>query len=366
MRRAPILALILLAGASSAFAADDVSARLSRYFEAWYSVCPNTQVSVSRVPEIKIPGYESWRVERRCDAKNRNEMSVTLVSTARDEVFVGEILHSDEPRTGPFSPEKDVPVIEGALREAFGVPLSVRADTSASGDLLPLTLSLEQAQNAVAKLPGFVSRDGATVMLGSFRPFGEDPRKLREKLLAAAPGVRVRKGPWYVTAFIDLQCERCRVRVPEVRDFVWTHGGAMEIRFLPLVKTHDWAFAAAESAAALAGVSPELYERYEQAVGQRASSMNRAAAREIAADVADAAGSRSAYDAELSTGRARERVLRDVELALSLGLFSTPAFFYGGAQLTGEAGGVEKYVEAQLSEAPAPRASASASGSQRH
>jgi hypothetical protein len=349
MRRTPILAVILLCAAPVAWAADDVPTRLSRYFTAWYSVCPNTQVRVSRVPEIAVPGYESWRVERSCDVKNRNEMNVTLVSTSKDEVFVGEVLHSDAPRSGPFSAEKDLPPVEGALREAFGVPLKASVDSSGSGELLPLTLSLQQAEGAVAKLPGFVSRDGATVMLGSFLPFGEDPRKLREKELAAAPGVRVRKGAWYVQAFIDLQCDRCRVRVPRVRDFAWSHGGAVEIHFLPLVKMHDWAFAAAENAAALANVSPELYEKYEQAVGQQASSMNRASAREIARDVADAAGVRQAFEAELSSGRARDRVLRDLELAVSLGLTSTPSFFYQGAHLTGEAGGVEKYVSGELS-----------------
>jgi hypothetical protein len=361
MRRTPLLAVIALLAASAAASAQDVPTRLSKYFTAWYSVCPNTQVSVTRVPEIAIPGYESYRVERRCDAKNRNEMSVTLVSASKNEVFVGEVLHSDAPRGGPFSPEKDLPQLEGALREAFGVPLSVRVDTAASGELLPLTVSLQQAEGAVAKLPGFASRDGSTVLLGSFRPFNEDPRKLREKLLAAAPGVRARKGSWFVTAFIDLQCERCRKRVPEVRDFAWTHGGAVDIRFLPLVKTHDWAFAAAESAAALANVSPELYDKYEQAVEPRAGSMSRAAARELAGDIADAAGARPAFDAEISSGRARDRVIRDVELALSLGLFSTPAFFFEGAHLTGEQGALEKYVSAQLSDAP-PKPSAGGGG----
>jgi protein-disulfide isomerase len=350
MRRTSFLAVSILLAAAATASAQDTSSRLSKYFTAWYSVCPNTRVTVSKVPQISIPGYESWRVERQCDAKNRNEMSVTLVNSAKDQVFVGEVLHSDAPRTGPFSEEKDLPQLQAALLEAFGVPLKIQVDTSASGDLLPLKLALQQAENATATLPGFVSRDGSTVLLGSFRPFNEDPRKLREKMLSASPGVRARKAAWYVTAFIDLQCERCRVRVPEIRDFAWTHGGATEIRFLPLVKTHDWAFAGAENAAALAAVSPELYERYEQAVAQRAASMSRAAAREVAGDVADAAGVRTAYEAELSSGRARDRVVRDVELALSLGLFGTPAFFFRGAHLTGEAGTAEKFITAELAD----------------
>jgi hypothetical protein len=360
MRRTPVFAVIVLLAASSSASAQDVSTRLSRWFTGWYSVCPNTRVTASRVPEIAIPGYESWRVERQCDAKNRNEMSVTLVNAARDRVFVGEVLHSDAPRSGPFSAQQDLPQLEAALREAFGVPLKVQVDASASGDLLPLTLSLQQAENATATLPGFVSRDGATVLLGSFRPFNEDPRKLREKMLAESPGVRVRKGAWYVTAFIDLQCERCRVRAPEVRDFAWTHGGAMEIRFLPLVKTHDWAFAAAECAAALAAVSPDLYERYEQAVAQRAAGMNRSAARELANDVADSANARPAFEAEISSGRARDRVIRDVNLALSLGLYGTPAFFFRGAHMTGEAGTAEKFITEDLADSAAPKASGGA------
>jgi len=346
------LSVMVVLAASSAASAQDVPARLSKYFTAWYSVCPNTRVTVAKVPEITIPGYESYRVERSCDAKNRNEMSVTLVNTARDEVFVGEVLHSDAPRSGPFSAERDVPPLEGALRDAYGVPLSVKVDESASGQLLPLTVSLKQAENATAKLPGFASRDGATILLGSFRSFSEDPRKIREKLLAGSQGVRVRKAAWYVTAFIDLQCERCRKRIPEVRDFAWTHGGGVEIRFLPLVKMHDWAYAAAENAAALANVSPALYERYEQAVEQRAASMSSAAAHEIAADVADAANARPAFDAEISSGRARERVLRDLDLALALGLNGTPTFFFRGAHLTGEAPTAEKYIAAELEQAP--------------
>jgi len=118
-------------------------------------------------------------------------------------MFVGEVLHSDAPRTGPFSEEKDLPQLQAALLEAFGVPLKIQVDTSAGGDLLPLKLALQQAENATATLPGFVSRDGSTVLLGSFRPFNEDPRRLREKMLSASPGVRVRKAAWYVNGKIS-------------------------------------------------------------------------------------------------------------------------------------------------------------------
>ena len=113
---------------------------------------------------------------------------------------------------------------------------------------------------------------------------------------------------------MDFQCDRCRVRTPDVRRLVLEKGGTVEIRFLPLVKQHAWAFAAAESAAALAAVKPELYRKYEESVFARSEGMSIAAARELATDIAAAAGAGEAYAAEIASGRARGRVLSDISL----------------------------------------------------
>ncbi len=348
MRRTLLLSLIVLAAAAGAEGAAANRDRVSRYFDGWYSFCPGTQITVTEMADVSIAGYEAYRVERHCELKNRNEMNVALVDPARKEIFVGEVLYDVSRRGRPFSPMSDGPAIEAALKEAYGVPATLRLESGSRGDLLPIRISLQQAPNASAKVSGFVSRDGAALLIGEFRPLDVDPSAYREKVIAESKGVRPPKGGFFVTAFIDFQCERCRQRTPEIRDFVWSRGGGLEIRFLPLVKVHDWAFAAAESAAALSNVSPDLYTKYEDAVFPRAGSMNAAAAREVAADVADAAGVRAAFDAELSSGRARDRVVRDIELALRLGLVGTPAFFYRGAFLTGENGLAEKAIEKRL------------------
>jgi protein-disulfide isomerase len=129
-----------------------------------------------------------------------------------------------------------------------------------------------------------------------------------------------------------------------VRRLVLEKGGTVEIRFLPLVKQHAWAFAAAESAAALAGVKPELYRSYEESVFARAEGMSIAAARELASDIAGAAGAGEAYAAELASGRARARVLRDISLAMRLGIVATPSFLYRGTLVPGERGQLEDYL----------------------
>ena len=335
------------------WAAEATPDRLSKYFTAWYSVCPETKVTVSRVAELAVPGFESYRVERSCALKNRNEMSITLYDSAQDAVFVGEVLHDDTRKGRPFSQAQDLPVLQNILGEAYGVPVSVELVAGARGSLKPIRGSVRLAEGASASIAGFVSEDGATFLLGRFQPLAVPPDAFRQKLLSESPGIRPRAGKYYVTAFIDFQCEKCRQRTPQMEDFAFTHGGgALEIRFLPMMRVHEWAFAAAETAAALANVKPELYTQYERMVFAEASGMNEAAVRQAGADVAEAARVGPAYREELSSGRARQRVARDVELAIRLGLNGTPNFFYDGAFLSSDTGIAENFIDGRLRKAP--------------
>ena len=200
-----------------------------------------------------------------------------------------------------------------------------------------------------------------TILLGEFFPLDVAPSATRAKLFAGSGAVPAssKKAIFSVTAFIDFQCEKCRVRTPQVRDFAWTHGGELAVRFLPLVKIHNWAFAAAESAAALAAVSPALYPKYEDAIFARAAAMDEKAARDVATDIAEAAGVGEAFAAELSSGRARDLVIGDINLGLRLGVNGTPVFFYRGAWLTAEPDLAENFIEARLEEASKPAAKGS-------
>ncbi|HEY2796314.1 MAG TPA: thioredoxin domain-containing protein [Thermoanaerobaculia bacterium] len=336
--------------------------RVLQYFGGWYSICPNSRVTAGPASDIVIPGFETYRVTRECSAKNRDEVSIALVDPERDEIFVGQVLFDGARKDRPFVPMSDLPAIRASLQESYGLPVALRVGKEPRGSLIPLLVTLKLAEGALASIPGFVSRDGAAVLIGEFHPFGTPPEQWRDAVLSESPGIRAGKGKFEVTAFIDFQCERCRVREPEVRKWVTEKGGVVSIRFLPLVKIHDWSFAAAESAAALAGVSPALYAKYEEAVFPRAGNLNEAEVRQIASDVAEAAGSRTAYETELSSGRARDHVVADVTTALRLGLNGTPIFFYRGVYLTSEPELVETYVEPRLggpSKAAAPGQGAS-------
>ena len=353
MRKTAFLAILALFSAFSARGDDATKARVGRYFTQWYSVCPGNKVTVSAVPAVAIPGYDAYRAERACEFKNRNESNLTLVDKAGKEIFVGQVLHDDTRRDRPFAAATDLPLFRGALQEMFGLPVSISVGQGQRGALVPLVVRILQAPGAVATLAGFASQDGASILLGEFFPFDVEPARTRAKLLAASSAPSAKKTVFSVTAFIDFQCEKCRVRTPQVRSFAWARGGEVQVRFLPLVKIHNWAFAAAESAAALMAVSPALYPKYEDAIFPRAAAMDEKAARDLATDIAQAAGVGEAFAAEVSSGRARDRVLADIDLALRLGLNGTPVFFDQGVWLTAEPELAENFIQSRLEAAAA-------------
>jgi hypothetical protein len=361
MRRILALAALTALFAAPARADEATRQRVARYFTDWYSVCPGTKVTVTEAREVAIPGYTAYRAERACDLKNRNESNVTLIDTAGKQIFVGQVLHDDSRKNQPFAPATDLPTIQGVLAQEYGLPVGVSVKGDVGAVLVPIVIAIQEAPGAIANLSGFVSHDGATIMLGEFFPFDVAPMVTRAKLIAESPGAPPppAKAIFTVTAFIDFQCEKCRVRTPQVRDYAFSHGGAVQTRFLPLVKIHDWSFAAAEAAAALANVSPQLEDNYERAIFPKAETMTPKAAYDLAGDVAEAAGSRKVFEEEVKSGRARKRVVSDINLALRLGLNGTPVFFFRGAWLTSEPELAEHYVESRLSDAGAPAAKSS-------
>jgi protein-disulfide isomerase len=347
-----LLALALLGAAAAPF-----PARLERYVTDWYATIPGTAVTVAPTAEITVPGYTAWRLERKSEAgvAARAESGLAVADATREEVFLGEILHDPERMAAgkPFEAERDLPNVRASLTEVLGLPARielVRPDSSRPS-LVPIAVHVRQDEEASTTLPGFLSKDGASVLLGEFHRIAEPIAGWRRRLLAERPGIRGGDGdakgkaaPFTLTEFLDFQCERCKRRTPEARKATAELGGTVETRFLPLVKQHDWAFPAAVCAAALAESGPSgpvLYRRYEEAVFGRFEGMSAAAAREIASDLAESAGVKAAYQAALSSGRARDRVVKDIELASRLGIHGTPSFVLDGRLVPGERGYLE-------------------------
>lgn len=332
-------------------AGPSVRARLGDFFSEWYPQVPGTHFEAAEARDVSVPGLPAFLVSRRPDpaapTPSRAESAVTLYDPGRDAIFVGEALY-DPARVAarrPFDPAADFPNMTASLQEGFGVPIRIERSGQARGVLLPITVRAEQAPGAFVRLPGYVSSDGAIVLLGEFHALSEKPAVWRRKVLSENPGVRLKSGSFTIVEFLDFQCERCKQRTPEARAAAARSGGALEAHFLPLVKSHDWAFAAAESAAALASIAPALYARFEEMVFARSERMTAATARELAGDVAEGAGMRERFDDEISSGRARDRVLRDVLLASRLGVTGTPTFVLDGRLLPGE----RSFLEIELS-----------------
>ena len=352
MRQTVILAAILSILAAPAARADpETRDRLIRFFGGWFSWFPNTVILVKETREVDVAGFEAYRVGRRTQSKAHQEGTVALVDRVKDEVFVGQVLHDDVRRFArrAFDAAVDVAPIEASLTEAHGLPVKVTLDDHKRGALRPIAIAIKYVENGTVTVPGFVSDDGASLLLGEFHPLASEAQAVRRRLIAEAPGIRLGSGSFAVAEFLDFQCERCRVRSPEVKKAVTGLGGAVEVRLFPLVRVHDWAFAAAELAAALGNVDPELYAKFEDAVFARAQGMTASAARDLASDIAEAAGSKAAFESELSSGRARDRVLSDIRLGIRLGMTGTPTFFHDGNWVSGERELFETYLRGKIS-----------------
>jgi predicted DsbA family dithiol-disulfide isomerase len=347
---------------SRASADEETRNRLIRFFGGWYSWYPNTIIQVRNSREVEIAGFETYRVSRFCDSKLHQESNVALVDHARDEVFVGEVFHDLGRRMAkrPFEPAADLPLIRGSLAEAYGLPVGLKLQGASRGSLKPVTISIQHKENAIVSIGGFVSDDGASVLIGEFHPLSSEAQAVRRRLLEERRGIVVSKASFFVTEFLDFQCERCRVRAPEVKKAVVEKGGSVEVRLLPLTKMHDWAFPAAEYAAALANVNPVMYAKYEEALFAR-EGMTAAAARQIASDIAEAAGAKEKFESELSSGRAREWVVSDIRLAMRLGLSGTPSFLHDGNFVSGERELFETYLRGKLAPIAKPEAASPAS-----
>src|SRR5262249_52162788 len=319
VRKAFALCLLWLFALSASSHADaPMRQRLIRYFGGWYSYLPGSRVSATETREVVVPELESYRIQRHSESKFHQESNVALYDRARDEVFVGDVFHDPERAAArrPFDPARDLPNIRASLGEAFGLPVRLRLGDQSRGTLKLLTVSIDQQRGAFATRTGFVSSDGATLMIGEFHSLSESPMAFRSRLLAQNPGIPASVSAssvlsrsaeqrsaaehersasrethaFTVVEFLDFQCERCKKRTPEARLAAWERGGRIEIRLLPLAKMHDWAFAAAEAGAALAAIGPELFERYTEALFARQEKMNGAAVGELALDVAEASG----------------------------------------------------------------------------
>jgi hypothetical protein len=352
--------LILLAVAASApaRAADPGTPdRLRRFFESWYTYFPGSTVAVTPLPDFDQPGLSAFRAERKSSSPAHQESSVALWDGARQEVLVGDVFADpDRRRSGkPFDPATDLPNVQASLAEAFGLPVRATRAGPARGPLEPLRIDVRQRADAILSRDGFASKDGSLIALGEFVSVPGGVEAFRRRLLGERPGVRQGSGRFTVTEFLDFQCERCRARAPEVEKAVAERGGTVEARFLPLVRNHDWAFAAAESAAALAALDAALYPKYRAAVFARAESLNPEGCRDLARDLAESAGIAARFHEEIASGRARDRVLADMRLAARIGVSITPTFVFDGTLLSGEAGLLETRLFERLGGAGAKR-----------
>ncbi|MDO9377418.1 MAG: thioredoxin domain-containing protein [Nocardioidaceae bacterium] len=135
--------------------------------------------------------------------------------------------------------------------------------------------------------------------------------------------------------FLDLECESCRAVFPFVEQLRETYEGRVTfvLRYFPLpghanAENAAWAVEAAAQQDALEPMYQRMYQTQAQ-WGERQDSqaaLFRTFADDLGLDL-------DRYDADVASTTTRERVARDYEDGLALGVSGTPTFFLDGRQL---------------------------------
>ena len=138
--------------------------------------------------------------------------------------------------------------------------------------------------------------------------------------------------------FLDFECEACRAAYPVVEQVREEYAGRVTVvaRYFPIPShTNAMNAALAVEAAAQQGQFEAMYQRMyetqaewgEQQESQAA--LFRTFAEDLGLDLA-------AYDAALADPATTERIQRDVDDGIALGVEATPTFFLDGEKITPE------------------------------
>lgn len=143
------------------------------------------------------------------------------------------------------------------------------------------------------------------------------------------------KGAVTLVEFLDFECESCRAAYPVVEELRTTYAGKVDfvVRYFP-IPSHANAVnsALAVEAAAQQGKFEDMYKRMydtQETWGEQQdskASLFRGFAQELGLDMA-------AYDKAVAAKATQERVERDRQDGLDLGVEGTPTFFLNGKKL---------------------------------
>ena len=169
--------------------------------------------------------------------------------------------------------------------------------------------------------------DAATTGAGTGT--GKLVRENSHRLGAAGTGKVV------LVEFLDFECESCRAAYPVVEELRTTYAGKVDfvVRYFP-IPSHANAVnsALAVEAAAQQGKFEDMYKRMydtQETWGEQQdskASLFRGFAQELGLDMA-------AYDKAVAAKATQERVERDRQDGLDLGVEGTPTFFLNGKKL---------------------------------
>jgi len=324
-------------GKPAAPAPSSVEARLPGYLANFLIWDPATKVTVEKSTE-RLPGFQGYKVKRTGKYPKLAVDRTMYVSDDGKWFYEGDSMANPNPQ--PVKTAADLAWLEARTSnlyhtraKAYLVP-----ERDAAG-LKAMVMALETGFG-LARIPGYITPDGAYFFNGMLWDFQMDPREERRKRIDLSQGRFEGKpnGAITMVEYADMECGYCRFRGLQMDALLEANPNLSYKRyykFYPLWFSHQWSMKAASAADCIWRFAKQAMFAFKRQVYAQQAVMTVAGIDELAVTFAEGSG---IPRADFLNCYLREESLNDVRKDMDegqrLGVRSTPTYFIDGTEIS--------------------------------
>lgn len=324
-------ALFLTALGSVAVAAPIDQVSLTSYARRALPKCPDSIVTVERLGQQGVAGFEAWGVKQTSSDNACGSQKVLLVSPTSRQVLMGNVF-----ALPPDSRPVDQRVTEQAS-ELLKLPVKAVVSPFPLPDRLKQVSIVKNNPLGQFAYHGYVDGSERFLIVGSRGNLNTDPGKTLLEALGVTSGGVFRGSKTAKNEIIELsdfQCPTCGHAHQKLEPIIAKH--LRNVRYtrldLPLFEHHEWAFNAALGARAIQRVAPGKYWTYVNYVFANQEEIGKMPSYEtfLKNFCDDRDISWKAVSAIFKSASEKQALLDQVSHAFDNGIVSTPTYIING------------------------------------
>ncbi len=316
---------------------SSVEARLPAYLTNFLTWDPATKVTVEKSTE-RLPGFQGYKIKRTGKYPKLAVDKTVYVSDDGKWFFEGDSMTNPNPQ--PVQTAADLAWLEAKTASLYHTRAKayLMPERDAAG-LKAIVMTLESGFGP-ARMPGYITPDGARFFNGTLWDFQMDPREERRRRIDLSQGRFEGKpnGAITMVEYADMECGYCRFRGLQMDALLEANPNLSYKRyykFYPLWFSHAWSMKAASAADCIFRFAKQAMFAFKKQVYAQQAVMTVAGIDDLALTFAEASG---IPRADFLNCYLREESLTDVrkdmEEGQRLGVRSTPTYFIDGTEIS--------------------------------